>query len=111
GMADLAFNPLTWSWLSDDRPAMRFTAPGWNNTTTVFERGDYDYVLCGLGGGGTTCPAAGTGTLTGVPAGTSFVLDGTTDGQTPVTATKCTATVSNSRLNSQGPHRPPTAAP
>ena len=25
-------------WLSDDRTAMRFTAPGWNNQTTVLEK-------------------------------------------------------------------------
>jgi CSLREA domain-containing protein len=111
GMADLVFNPLTWSYLPDDRTAMRFTAPGWNNTTTVFERGDYDYVLCGLGGGGTACPAAGAGTLTGVPAGTTFVLDGTTDGQTSITATKCTATVSSCVVNSHGTNRLPTTTP
>ena len=107
GLADLAFNPLTWSWMSDDRTAMRFTAPGWNNATTVFERGDFDYLLCGLGGGGTSCPAAGTGTLTGVPAGDVFVLDGTTDGQTRITATECSATVSNCVVNSHGSNRLP----
>ena len=78
---DLAFNPLTWSWLSDDRSAMRFTAPGWNNQTTVLEKGDFGYLLCGLGGANTSgCPATGVGTLTGVPAGPTFLLDGTTDG-------------------------------
>jgi hypothetical protein len=78
---DLAFNPLTWSWLSDDRTAMRFTAPGWNNQTTVLEKGDFGYLLCGLGGANTSgCPATGVGTLTGVPAGPTFLLDGTTDG-------------------------------
>jgi CSLREA domain-containing protein len=111
GLADLAFNPLTWSWLSDDRTAMRFTAPGWNNTTTVFERGDYDYLLCGLGAGGTSCPAAGAGTLTGVPAGEAFVLDGTTDGQTRITATKCSATVLNCVVNSHGSNRLPQTTP
>jgi hypothetical protein len=78
---DLAFNPLTWSWLSDDRSAMRFTGAGWNNTSTVFEKGDFGYLLCGLGGVNTSgCPALGAGTLTGVPASTElFLLDGTTD--------------------------------
>ena len=57
---DLAFNPLTWSWLADDRSAMRFTGAGWNNTSTVFEKGDYGYLLCGLGGVNTSgCPALG----------------------------------------------------
>ncbi len=78
---DLAFNPLTWSWLSDDRSAMRFTGAGWNNTSTVFEKGDYGYLLCGLGGANTSgCPALGAGTLTGVASGGEvFLLDGTTD--------------------------------
>jgi hypothetical protein len=78
---DLAFNPLTWSWLSDDRSAMRFTSAGWNNTSTVFEKGDYGYLLCGLGGANTSgCPALGAGTLTGVASGGQvFLLDGTTD--------------------------------
>jgi hypothetical protein len=78
---DLAFNPLTWSWLSDDRSAMRFTGAGWNNTSTVFEKGDYGYLLCGLGGANTSgCPALGAGTLTGVASGGQvFLLDGTTD--------------------------------
>jgi hypothetical protein len=79
---DLAFNPLTWSWLSDDRSAMRFTGTGWNNTSTIFEKGDYGYLLCGLGGANTSgCPALGAGTLTGVASGGQvFLLDGTTDG-------------------------------
>jgi hypothetical protein len=80
---DLAFNPLTWSWLSDDRSAMRFTGAGWNNTSTVFEKGDFGYLLCGLGGANTSgCPSAGAGTLTGVASGGQvFLLDGTTDGR------------------------------
>jgi hypothetical protein len=79
--ADLAFNPLTWSWLPDDRSLMRFTAAGWNQTSTILEKGDYGYLLCGLGGANTSgCPPLGTGTLTGVAAGGSvFLLDGTTD--------------------------------
>jgi CSLREA domain-containing protein len=76
-----AFNPLTWSWLSDDRSAMRYSAPGWNNSTTVLEKGDFGYLLCGLGGANTSgCPGATAGTLTGVAAGPTFELDGTTDG-------------------------------
>ncbi len=78
---DRAFNGLTWKWLSDDRSVMRFTAPGWDNGSTVLEKGDFGYLLCGLGGANTSgCPAAGTGTLTGVAAGSTFQLDGTTDG-------------------------------
>lgn len=78
---DLGFNPLTWSWLSDDRSAMRFTSAGWNNTSTIFEKGDFGYLLCGLGGTNTSgCPALGAGTLTGVASGGQvFLLDGTTD--------------------------------
>jgi hypothetical protein len=79
---DLGFNPLTWSWLSDDRSAMRFTGTGWNNSSTIFEKGDFGYLLCGLGGANTSgCPALGAGTLTGVPAADVevFLLDGTTD--------------------------------
>lgn len=78
---DLGFNPLTWSWLSDDRSTMRFTSAGWNNTSTIFEKGDFGYLLCGLGGANTSgCPALGAGTLTGVASGGQvFLLDGTTD--------------------------------
>jgi len=101
---NLAFNPLTWAWLSDDRTAMRFTAPGWNNQTTVLEKGDFGYLLCGLGGANTSgCPAAGTGTLTGVAAGPTFLLDGTTDG------TQRRTTVLNSFSSTVQPETTPDA--
>jgi hypothetical protein len=101
---NLAFNPLTWAWLSDDRTAMRFTAPGWNNQTTVLEKGDFGYLLCGLGGANTSgCPSTGTGTLTGVAAGPTFLLDGTTDG------TERGTTVLNSFASTVQPETTPDA--
>jgi hypothetical protein len=101
---NLAFNPLTWAWLSDDRTAMRFTAPGWNNQTTVLEKGDFGYLLCGLGGLNTSgCPPTGAGTLTGVAAGPTFLLDGTTDG------TQRRTTVLNSFSSTLQPETTPDA--
>jgi CSLREA domain-containing protein len=103
---DRAFNGLTWKWLSDDRSVMRFTAPGWGNGSTVLEKGDFGYLLCGLGGANTSgCPAAGTGTLTGVAAGTTFQLDGTTDG-----AGEATTTVGNSHKSTVAPTTAPDPA-
>jgi CSLREA domain-containing protein len=103
---DRAFNGLTWKWLSDDRSVMRFTAPGWDNGSTVLEKGDLGYLLCGLGGANTSgCPAAGTGTLTGVAAGTTFQLDGTTDG-----AGAATTTVGNSHKSTVAPTTAPDPA-
>lgn len=103
---DRAFNGLTWKWLSDDRSVMRFTAPGWDNGSTVLEKGDFGYLLCGLGGANTSgCPAAGTGTLTGVAAGTTFQLDGTTDG-----AGEATTTVGNSHKSTVAPTTAPDPA-
>jgi CSLREA domain-containing protein len=100
---DRAFNGLTWKWLADDRSVMRFTAPGWDNGSTVLEKGDFGYLLCGLGGANTSgCPAAGTGTLTGVAAGTTFQLDGTTDG-----AGEATTTVGNSHKSTVAPTTAP----
>jgi CSLREA domain-containing protein len=96
---DRAFNGLTWRWLSDDRSVMRFTAPGWDNGSTVLEKGDFGYLLCGLGGANTSgCPTAGAGTLTGVAAGTTFQLDGTTDG-----AGEATTTIGNSHKSTVAP--------
>ena len=103
---DRAFNGLTWKWLSDDRSVMRFTAPGWDNGSTVLEKGDFGYLLCGLGGANTSgCPAAGTGTLTGVAAGPTFQLDGTTDG-----AGEATTTVGNSHKSTVAPTTAPDPA-
>jgi CSLREA domain-containing protein len=103
---DRAFNGLTWKWLADDRSAMRFTAPGWDNGSTVLEKGDFGYLLCGLGGANTSgCPAAGTGTLTGVAAGPTFQLDGTTDG-----AGEATTTVGNSHKSTVAPTTAPDPA-
>jgi hypothetical protein len=103
---DRAFNGLTWKWLFDDRSVMRFTAPGWDNGSTVLEKGDFGYLLCGLGGANTSgCPTAGTGTLTGVAAGTTFQLDGTTDG-----AGEATTTVGNSHKSIVAPTTAPDPA-
>jgi hypothetical protein len=103
---DRAFNSLSWSWLADDRSAMRFSAPGWNNGSTVLEKSDFGYLLCGLGGGNTSgCPAAGTGTLTGVAAGPTFELDGTTDG-----AGEATTTIGNSHRSTVAPQTAPDPA-
>ncbi len=103
---DRAFNPLTWSWLSDDRSAMRYTAPGWNNSTTVLEKGDFGYLLCGLGGANTSgCPGGLAGTLTGVAAGPTFELDGTTDG-----VGEASTTIGNSHKSTVAPQTTPDPA-
>jgi CSLREA domain-containing protein len=103
---DRAFNPLSWSWLSDDRSAMRFTAPGWNNSSTVLEKGDFGYLLCGLGGANTSgCPGATAGTLTGVAAGPTFELDGTTNG-----LGEASTTIGNSHKSTVAPQTTPDPA-
>src|SRR5206468_2769369 len=84
-----AYNISSRSYLSDDRSAMRFvsTSP-FNNNNALFERDDYEHMLCNLGGSlnvlpGTTaaCPSTPTNQTVGtvVAAGPTFAIFGTTD--------------------------------
>src|SRR3954453_831300 len=83
-----AYNISSRSYLSDDRSAMRFvsTSP-FNNNNALFERDDYEHMLCNLGGsltilpGTTTAGCATSGQSVGaiVQAGPTFALFGRSD--------------------------------
>jgi WD40-like Beta Propeller Repeat len=76
-----AYNITTRSFLADDRSAMKSSGTGWNQDTTVYEKRDFNFLLCRLGGQpNTDCLTTGTvGTINGVAAGPTFVMSGTTD--------------------------------
>ena len=75
-----AYNTSLRSYLADDHTVTTLSG-AWNNTTTVFERDDWAFLLCSLGGATTTeCTSSGTvGTATGVGADPTFVISGTTN--------------------------------
>jgi virginiamycin B lyase len=74
-----AYNVPAASFLADNHAVMDF-AGDYNNNNVVIELGDWQYLLCKLGGPSTTqCAVPG---VIGNPAGANplFVIDGTTDG-------------------------------
>jgi len=84
-----AYNISSRSYLSDDRSTMRFvsTAP-FNNNNALFERDDYEHMLCNLGGSLTILPGTAVGCSTNpssqsvgtvVAAGPTFAIFGTSD--------------------------------
>src|SRR4051794_345066 len=84
-----AYNISSRSYLSDDRSAMRFvsTSP-FNNNNALFERDDYEHMLCNLGGTLTILPGTAVGCPTTpssqsvgtvVAAGPTFAIFGTSD--------------------------------
>ena len=77
---DRAYDVPNARWIPDDRTVMKLILP-WTDENTVMEKDHWAYLLCGFGGTTTTpCPGApATGTLTGVAAGPTFVMYGTTD--------------------------------
>lgn len=83
---DRAYNVSSRSYLADDRSTMHFASTNpFNNNSALFERDDFEHMLCNLGGSlatlpGTTtsCPTAAlAGTI--VAAGPTFAIFGTTD--------------------------------
>jgi hypothetical protein len=76
---DKAYNLSSRSYLADDRSTMRFvSANPFNNNNALFEKDDFEHMLCNLGGSLTgNCTAAATGTV--VAAGPTFAIFGTTD--------------------------------
>ncbi len=81
GASNRAYNVTTRSFLADDRTAMRSQTTGWNQETTVYEKRDYEFLTCRLGGlPNADCLTTGTvGTINGVGAGPTFLLSGTTN--------------------------------
>lgn len=82
---DRAYSITARKYLQYDRNVMKVdTTQPWDNTTTVLEEDDFDVARCILGGVlafGGPCTASGTvGTATGVAAGPSLVIEGSTDG-------------------------------
>lgn len=76
-----AYNITTRDFIADDRTAMKGQVTGWNQDTTVYEKQDFNFLLCRLGGQtNSDCATTGTvGTINGVANGPTFVLSGTTD--------------------------------
>ncbi len=76
-----AYNITTRSFLAEDRTVMRSQTTGWNQDSTVYEKRDYEFLTCRLGGRpNADCLSTGTvGTINGVGAGPTFLLSGTTD--------------------------------
>jgi von Willebrand factor type A domain len=83
------YNLSSRSYLSDDRSTMRFVSTNpFNNNNALFERDDYEHMLCNLGGSlailpGTTtpCPTTPSGQSVGTvaAAGPTFAIFGTSD--------------------------------
>lgn len=80
-----AFYLTTRSVIADNHTVMDYTvdplntSSTWNNTDTVLEQPDYDYLLCALGGGlDIECSSATNtiGTVAGVPAAGLYTLSG-----------------------------------
>ncbi len=76
-----AYNITTRSFLADDRTVMRSQTTGWHQDSTVYEKRDYEFLTCRLGGRpNADCLTTGTvGTVSGVGAGPTFLMSGTTD--------------------------------
>ena len=76
---DKAYNLSSRSFLADDRSTMRFVSTNpFNNNNALFEKDDFEHMLCNLGGSlSASCTAASTGTV--VAAGPTFAIFGTTD--------------------------------
>ena len=76
-----AYNLTTRSHIPNDRTAMRLSS-GWNDTTVVLEKNDWEYLACALGGETTAfcLTSEVAGTAEGIAAGPMFVMTGTTDG-------------------------------
>lgn len=83
-----AYNISSRSYLSDDRSTMRFVSTNpFNNNNALFERDDYEHMLCNLGGslavlpGTTPCPTTPSGQSVGTvaAAGPTFAIFGTSD--------------------------------
>ncbi|HVE62794.1 MAG TPA: hypothetical protein VNB94_03180 [Mycobacteriales bacterium] len=75
------YNVSLRSFLAQDRTALTLSTDS-NNTTTIFEKDDWAFLLCALGGATTSdCATSGTlGTPNGVGADPTFVITGNTDG-------------------------------
>lgn len=76
-----AYNITTRSFLAADRSAMKSGGTDWNQDTTVYEKQDFNFLMCRLGGQpNTDCLTTGTvGTVNGVANGPTFVMSGKTN--------------------------------
>jgi hypothetical protein len=85
GDLNRVYNPLTSAVASDNHTVMDF-AGTWNGDNTVFERDDYEWLFCALGGTATTeclnAVPSPLGTTVAVASGDTYFLGGTTDGAT-----------------------------
>ena len=80
------YNVSLRAFLADDHSTMKL-AGAWNNNTTIFEKADYAFLLCVLGGA--TNPECTTPTVAGTVSGvaalaSAYALTGHTDGITPL---------------------------
>jgi hypothetical protein len=106
-----AYNLYTQQWLQDNRTAMQYTPTGWNDTNTLYEKEDWDWLQCSVLPAVPANPVAGSscrnpGELTYAAAGGAgqgtFVVTGSTDG----TAAGTDAYSYTSTDNRQDPAQP-----
>jgi CSLREA domain-containing protein len=97
GDVNRGFSVIDRTLIDRPRTMMRLVdslADPWTHSTTLLERDDYAFMLCQMGGfaaRNTPCTTSGnTGTLTGVAAGPTFVMSGSTDGTPAPTGTSIT---------------------
>ncbi|MEO7118957.1 MAG: hypothetical protein ABIZ34_08310, partial [Candidatus Limnocylindrales bacterium] len=101
---DRAYNLTQRAYIAADRTAMHLTS-GWNDTSVLLEKNDWEFLACALGGQTTSfCTVSNTaGTSEGIAAGPMFVLTGTTDGTTSACTTHAGTCVTESYYNGVGP--------